>query len=58
MRAVYHIHSIGSDTHRPGQVCGYFDESYALLKALGFRHFYTFDAMQPIGTRYDICTLL
>lgn len=39
--------TIGSDTHRPGQVGGYFAESCALLKAHGFRYFCTFDAMQP-----------
>ena len=39
--------TIGSDTHRPGQVGGYFAESCALLKAHGFKYFCTYDAMQP-----------
>ena len=41
------ILTIGSDTHRPGQVGGYFDEACALLKGYGFRYFCTYDAMKP-----------
>lgn len=41
------ILTIGSDTHRPGQVGGYFDDACALLKSYGFRYFCTYDAMQP-----------
>lgn len=39
--------TIGSDTHRSGQVGGYFDEACALLKGYGFRYFCTYDAMKP-----------
>ncbi|MGI5990388.1 MAG: histidinol-phosphatase HisJ family protein [Lachnospiraceae bacterium] len=42
------IITIGSDTHRPGQIGKYSDESRELLKSLGFRYFSTFEDMTPI----------
>ena len=42
------IITIGSDSHKPGQLGAYVEEAGQLLKSLGFRYFCTYDKMQPV----------
>ena len=43
------IITIGSDSHKESHLGAYIDETKALLKELGFKHFYTFKNMMPIA---------
>lgn len=42
------IVTIGSDSHKPGQLGAYWREAVQLLDALGFQQFCTYDKMNPI----------
>ena len=42
------IITIGSDSHAPAHLGTHIAEARALLRELGFRHFCTFDRMQPV----------
>lgn len=42
------IITIGSDSHKPGQLGAYMEEAKQLLKSLRFQYFCTYDKMQPI----------
>lgn len=41
------IITIGSDSHKPGQLGSYIKESKLYLKSIGFKNFYTFNNMEP-----------
>ncbi len=43
------IITIGSDSHEQSHLGAYIEETKALLKELGFTHFYTFKNMMPIA---------
>jgi len=43
------ILTVGSDTHEESHLAFKIKESYAELARIGFKHFYTFDKMQPTG---------
>jgi len=42
------IITLGSDSHKPEHLGAYMQEAKTILKALGFEHFCTYKAMQPI----------
>ncbi len=42
------IVTIGSDSHAPAHLGAYIQETKTLLKDLGFRHFCTYETMQPV----------
>ncbi len=42
------IITLGSDSHKPEHLGAYMQEAKTILKALGFKHFCTYQAMQPI----------
>lgn len=42
------IVTIGTDSHAPAHLGTYIGEAKSLLKGLGFRHFCTYEKMQPI----------
>lgn len=42
------IITIGSDSHRAGQLGAYIEDAKQLLKSLGFHYFCTYDKMQPV----------
>lgn len=41
------ILTVGSDSHKPGDLGDYFDETIETLKDIGFEGFYTFTNMEP-----------
>lgn len=40
--------TLGSDAHTPRYLADHFDDARAILRSLGFEHFYTFEKMVPI----------
>lgn len=42
------IITIGSDSHQPEHLGNHIEEIKVILKEIGFKHFYTYDHMQPI----------
>ena len=40
--------TLGSDAHTPRYLADHFDDAHAILRSLGFEHFYTFEKMVPI----------